>query len=230
MKRILPLLMLLMILALVSGCTTPTQEPLPTSEPVAATDAPPVETATPEPSPSDEPSPEPSSEAAAAQAPETVPTTIPLEGTEETIEVTTFQSKHGYSIQYDVQAFAPESSQDQAQDIFWPTNPDALQGVSLTVKVGTGTDFTLLNAEADLRQALLLERYAIESLEVPETFSAYESMALRATKDNLVMNCYLIAAEGRVYTLQLSYPTEAAEGYGARLWAMAETFAPAKAK
>ncbi|HML46378.1 MAG TPA: hypothetical protein PKE04_06470 [Clostridia bacterium] len=234
MKRILPMLLLLLILALLSGCTDSSQKPLPTPEPTAIATPTPEASATPESvsaaTPTTEASPDPSSEPVAAQAPEAVPTTISLEGTQETIQVVSFESKHGYSIQYDVNAFAPESSQDQAQDVFWPTNADAMKGVSLTIQVHKQSDYTLLNAEADLQQALLMDRYSIEKANVPEKFSSYEAVALRATKDNLIVNAYLIAAEGNVFTLKLSYPSEAAEGFGARLLAMAETFVPAKAK
>jgi len=225
MKRILPLFMLLVILALVSGCTNSAPTPTPTPEPIATEVPAPVETATPE--PTVEPTLEPSSAPAAADA---VPTTISVEGTEATIEVVTFESKHGYSIQYDVNSFAPETSKDQAQDVFWPTNADAVKGVSLTIRVRNESDYTLLNAEADLREALQMERYTISTTDVPAAFSSYNTVALRATKDNLIANCYLIATDSGIYTLQLSYPTEAAEGYGARLMAMAETFVPAKAK
>ena len=132
--------------------------------------------------------------------------TIFLEGEPENIVLSRFVCDAGWSVWYDANLFLAASTRDIPTSIvrFTPSDANAASNTSLSVLLG----------ETDLKAA-----FAENGL-VPE---AVDGVYL-ASNDSLYMEARVIKGETNSFTLVLTCPAEAIEGYGARLSETMDTF------
>lgn len=159
---------------------------------------------------------------AGAEAPETKMTTIMLEGMEEEIELTRFSSGKGYEIWYDASILMPPTEENTETDQF-VTDAALMEGIQLTISRREDTPEEVLALE---REALQAEEYSAIPMETEEGFlSPLPVLALSGLRADDVAECYVVGMEGASYVILMTYPMEAAEGAGMRLYEMVKTFA-----
>lgn len=166
----------------------------------------------------------------------TYTSTIELEGMPEEVTYKYYQSPLGYQISYDMERFTP--SIEDTFDIFMAENPDpeiypyvsfnisrneynsGYEGLStpdllVANPFGDTTTFT----EKDLDKES--ENHSVK-------IGDYEAVHYMIKEGNewnsLIKHCYLVPAGNYYYVIQTQYFLEAAEGYGARIEAMLDTF------
>ena len=169
--------------------------------------------------------------AAAGAAPETRQGTILLEGMEEPITLTRFDSPLGYRFWYDAQMFAPAPfSEETGMDVFRPANPDALEGVSLSVSFLPQAEGTLDESAGNVLASLQAQGYKIMQVDTTTLFPLYEAAGYHAVMGQSALDTYILQAGGGEYLITATYPLAAAEGFGARLHFLAATFEIPEAK
>lgn len=148
---------------------------------------------------------------------------ITLEGIAEEITLTLYESRRGYSLWYDASVFlvTPEG-QGSGMDTFRPSHANAAGVVEMTVQVLDGTDFAA--AQRETEHSLQQNGYAVTAADTNGKFTAQASAGFYGEMAGQVIESYLVQGGQGIYCITLLYPTEAAEGYGARLQAMLGTF------
>lgn len=132
--------------------------------------------------------------------------TISLEGESESIVLNRFVCDAGWSVWYDANLFLASSTRDIPTSIvhFTPSDANATPNTALSVLLG----------EADL------EAIFAENELVPEAVDGVYS----ASNNHLYMEARIVEGETNSFTLVLTCPMEAMEGYGARLTETMNTF------
>ena len=161
----------------------------------------------------------------APAAPQTKESTIYLEGMPETITLTLFESEQGFRLWYDANMFnfAP-AKEEEYDDVFRPANPDAVEGVYLSIRFSSKLDYTLEDAGRDVEKSLQENGYTVTALDTSEIFPAYRSFGFHGVNVESVMEKYIVEAEEGQYYITASYPLIAAEGFGGRLHQTVATF------
>lgn len=172
-----------------------------------------------------------------ASAQETRTEIIMLEGMEEEIETTYFESPRGYSFWYDPQSIIPqvwgdEDGEGNDIDTFVPANPDAASPIRLDIYFGGGLSYTLDQAARDTMD-MLIENYGqAEAWDVSGMFE--DGLLARGfyapQGDGVMTDYFLVEANGGAFHIVLTYPLEAAEGYASRIRWMLRSFHPTAAR
>jgi hypothetical protein len=209
-------LLILLVLTLILGAALAQEAPAVTQSPDAAQ------------TPAADASPE-------ATPPVTKEATISLEGMEEPVTLTLFESELGYSLWYDANLFAlvkpdEQSAAQQVTDTFAPAIEGAIPGVSLTIHPDSQADVSLSDAGEAMLKTMQDGGFTVTQLDTSTLFPQYEALGFHGVSSEGVMEQYLLQFENARFILSLSYPQEAAEGFGARLYYLISTFEPAKAE
>ena len=207
-------LLILLVLTLILGAALAQETPAITQAPDAAQT--PASMETPE-----------------ATPPVTKEATISLEGMEEPVTLTLFESELGYSLWYDANLFALVKPDEQAEaqqviDTFAPSIEGVIQGVSLSIRPDSQADIPLKEAGEAMLKTMQDGGFAVTQLNTSTLFPQYEALGFHGVSGEGVMEQYLLQFESARFVLTLTYPQEAAEGFGARLYYLISTFEPAK--
>ena len=150
---------------------------------------------------------------------------IMLEGMEEEIEAHYFSSERGYAFWYDPKVITPQpESEGVEMDIFRPTNPDAIEGVELTIHYENAQGYTFEQAKKDIEKTLQDNYGGFEKAAAVIT-EAYPYEVYSAHDGNSTILSYVIdnAGVGAFY-VTAKYPIEATEGFGSRIEQMIGSF------
>jgi hypothetical protein len=158
--------------------------------------------------------------------PDTKEIVFEIEGTQETMLLTKFQGENFY-IYYDAENFKAEDDGDKGVSFLLNnSDPTKYPDVSMTVSYAKGVTSAqkkdeLLSGEAS--DYSLIDEKSIGGLPAVQ----YHSIADADPQWNsLTSDFYLIESEDGCFVITISSYLEAAEGWGARLGAMVDTFMP----
>lgn len=164
----------------------------------------------------------------AEDTPQTRSAVITLEGMEEAITETRFYSGRGYAIWYDAARFAPMTEDEGGgMDILLPAGDTVPQDVVFAIVPGgmLEADYAAEMA-ASIPDTLADNGYDVTPIDVAPLELPYLVAGYHGIKEGAVIDEYFLNANGEYFTVTLEYPSEAAEGYGARMLAMLLTFEP----
>lgn len=162
--------------------------------------------------------------------------TIELEGMEEQINCKTYQSPLGYLMSYDIDRFQVSSENNIDQYFAENPNPELYPYVFLNV-TRSELPVTSDSSKSNTIQVMDSENQILGYL--PEgnlKFEKAEPIMIGGTEavhytaksgtewNSTVHHYYYLKADQYVYTFETQYFLEAAEGYGARIQAMLDTF------
>lgn len=165
--------------------------------------------------------------AMAETAPDTRVGTIELEGMQEAVNEALYESPRGYQLWIDTERFAyVEPDEGNDVDAFEPLAKDALDGVGLYINYSGQLGYTLDMARDDVQKVLIESGYTVTEIDTKDIFPDVEAYGFHATKGDMGVDKYIVAAKGGAFFLSLEYPLMASEGFGARLYHMASTFQP----
>jgi hypothetical protein len=158
--------------------------------------------------------------AAQAAGASTTQGTVMLEGIAETVTLTLYESGLGYSLWVDMARFAPAQTGDT--ETFYPTAAGAADAsLSVTLMRGEGS----LKSAGRSAAALLVENgYKAEKADGSKLFPAYGALGYYGKQGDTRRECYVLETSRGYYMIVLQYPAEAAEGFGARMSAIAASF------
>jgi hypothetical protein len=156
--------------------------------------------------------------------------TIMLEGIEEEITTTRYDSEYGYAIWLDAERYEllPGLEGSDA-DVYAPIGTGYEIIASLSIRIQNyGTNYSLNDELRALYQeydAHGLNNYDWYEMELKDDFlSDYEVMALGATGNGRSYELYVIGTDTKIYSAVIDCSVEAAEGHGARLSYMLSSF------
>lgn len=146
---------------------------------------------------------------------------IMLEGMEEPVTETLYESVNGFSLWYPADTFA--IVQENGNDVIRPADA-SIEGVSLII--------VPVDIPVEESEALILEAtggYMPGEAEISEIAewqleSGLNVKSVDALCEGVINRFYLITGHDRVYCLTATYSLEAAEGFGARLDHIVATF------
>ncbi|MDF2513410.1 MAG: hypothetical protein K0S04_3276 [Herbinix sp.] len=152
------------------------------------------------------------------------PAVIEIEGTEETINGL-WHTSDGYKMMYDADRF--EYSEKDGADTFVAENPDPAIYPYVYVSIKQ-----LENKSASDYVKELSDTISKNGLKSEKTTDAsignYKGTIIRAKAgsewNSIIRNYYIIENGTSIYSIEAQYFLEAAEGYGARIQAMLNTF------
>ena len=152
--------------------------------------------------------------------PETRTATILLEGMEETIEKTRWDSADGYAIWYDAARVAPGDM--YGHGYFAPTDAEDETEISLII---VKTEIDPADGKAFLGEAV--GGYGPEAEISEAVWTTMENGitigTISATEEGVVYRFYLVTDDINVLCITATFPMEAAEGYGIRFDHMVRT-------
>lgn len=153
--------------------------------------------------------------------------TIEIEGMKETVEGTYFNNNLlDYNIIYDKSKFKHSSS--EGSDSFMANNPDPEIYPYVYLNISRTQDTTLDKFAKEMKQGLSHGYSSVEQLPkttIGDNYDAIHIIAKTGNKWNSsVRELYMIESNKSIYLVEMQYFTEAAEGYGARMHAMIDTF------
>lgn len=163
--------------------------------------------------------------AAAETLPETREDVIALEGMDEAVTLTRFDSERGYRLWVDAAMFAfVPAGEGNDIDAFCPANPEAVPGVSLSIHYSAQLGYAFGDAERDVRQNLLDNGFEVTDADAAALFPKYPAAGFHGVKGDAILEEYVIASGEGAFYLTLAYPLITAEGFGTRMRYMAATF------
>ena len=162
--------------------------------------------------------------ALAAQAPEQKLVPVMVEGMEEEVLFTCYTSENGYALWYDAERFTliEEGSDGRVQIV--PVGQDETSDVRLAVSWSDATGLTLEDAVQDERDSLSQKGYTVVEMDASSLLDIQDVAGISGIRYEEVVESYLFDTQQGVYTLELTYPIEAAEGFGQRLFATVQMF------
>lgn len=161
---------------------------------------------------------------AEAAAPQTRTETISLEGTEETIITTYVETYRGYSLWIDTNylALVPEI-EGLGMDLFRrPDSEDNRYEVAIYYAGWLGYTF---EEDAEITLQNMQDNYAgAEKFDTEGTFTGLPARGFHATDGDMSYLHYVIDAGEGAFHIDISFPSEAAEGFAARVIRMLGSF------
>lgn len=163
---------------------------------------------------------------------EIVKYTIEIEGMQEEINGKEYHSNLGYKLIYDFDRFQVSSS-EQGSDIYMADNPDPELYPYTYININRYDSDTWINDKKDLwTKVKTFDRnvngyIATEQLEdtiIGDYEAKHYKLALGSDWNSIINHYYVIEHGDYYYTIETQYFLEAAEGYGARMQAMMDTF------
>lgn len=162
--------------------------------------------------------------ALAAQAPEQKLIPVMVEGMEEEVLFTCYTSESGYALWYDAERFELIEKDSDGREQIVPAGRDETSDVKLAVSWNNGRGLTLEEAAGDERESLSKRGYTVVELDAPSLLEVQDVAGISGIRYEEVVESYLFDTQQGVYTLELTYPIEAAEGFGQRLFATVQMF------
>ena len=156
--------------------------------------------------------------AAGAQTRESV---ITLEGMEEKITETLYESPNGFSLWYPDDTFM--IGDFYGNDRLLPAD-ETIEGVELII---VPVDIPVEGSEGMIYEAVggyMDGEAEIGEIEEYSLASGLDVKTVQVLCEGIISRFYLITGNDRVFCLTAMYPLEAAEGFGARINAVVETF------
>lgn len=162
--------------------------------------------------------------AVAAQAPEQKLVPVMVESMEEEVLFTCYTSKNGYALWYDAERFELIEEGSDGREQIVPVGQDETSDVKLAVSWNDVAGITLEEAVQDERASLSQKGYTVVELDAPSLLEIQDVAGISGIRFEEVVESYLFDTQQGVYTLELTYPIEAAEGFGQRLFATVQMF------
>ena len=158
-------------------------------------------------------------------APEFSDLTIEIEGNKEVIPVRTYNSSLGYQIQMDEERFTYEAR--EGVDIYTAINPDASVYPDIFIEITKTNKSDQMNYTESLKQLLLEENPQTKELS-DQKIGTYDVESFHLNFGNeynsAIKKVSVVETIAAYYTIETQYFLEAAEGYGARIKALLDTF------
>lgn len=161
-------------------------------------------------------------------APQTRSGILIIEGEEEEITLTRYESENGYAIWYDANLVTPIPKEETGVYDQFVCNTEAHGPVAyLSLFPFDGDEDTTLESAAAIAAAeLALEGYALEERPVEDILQEYNTILLQGQSDIDAVRCYFVEANDRIYVLGAMTLPEYTEGLGTRLVHIISTFEP----
>ncbi len=154
--------------------------------------------------------------------------TVMIEGMEEDVNYSTYQSEYGYQMNYDAARFTVTSENGIDTFMAENPNPDIYPYVFINI---TKSEYT--KEKRDLRGIIYVYDEATNQTLFTDSpkdnvkIGAYDAVHFEVIDGNewnsLVKHIYLITFEKNYYVIETNYFLEASEGYGTRIEAMLDT-------
>ena len=155
---------------------------------------------------------------------DTVSLIVEVEGMEETVPGY-LHSTDGYKITYDMERF--EYTKKDGSDTFIAENPDPEIYPYVYLSVNHIENKSVSDYAKELSKTLS-ENNLISETATDAAIGNYTGTIVRAQAgsewNSIIRNYYIIENGKSIYVLESQYFVEAAEGYGARIYAMLNTF------
>lgn len=150
--------------------------------------------------------------------------TIQLEGMDETITTTYFESPLGYSLWLDLAFLTPmPKTEDSAVDEFGRINLDDPR-YGMSVSYADAPEYSFSSACESAKQAMI-ERYgSVKERDTEGLFTGQASSGFYAMDGGMHTVQYVVDGGNGAFYIQVTYPPEAAEGFGSRVTQMLKSF------
>ncbi|MDF2907287.1 MAG: hypothetical protein K0R34_2608 [Herbinix sp.] len=151
--------------------------------------------------------------------------TIEIEGNKEVVSVRNYISNLGYQIMMDEERFALTTT--EASDLYSATNPNTSVYPDIYIRITKTEKANQVNYVEDLKQQLLQENPQMKELSDTK-INTYDALVFKSNfgteYNSAIKTVAVIEASTSYYTIETEYFLEAAEGYGARMKALLNTF------
>ncbi len=157
--------------------------------------------------------------------PQTRQEVIMLEGMEETITTTYTESLKGYAFWMDTNYLQklPETEGAGMDDYASPTSTEDFRCEMSVYSMGL-FDYSFEDAVDDTEQVLLDSYGNAEVFDATETFTNLNAVMVQATSEGRIITQYVVDAGNDAFTIALTYPMEAEEGFAQRVRWMLKSF------
>ncbi len=149
---------------------------------------------------------------------------IQLEGADETIITTRFESTRGYAMWLDMQylELLPESEGNDIDEFRYMAADDDRYSVS--INYSGQWEYTFAMACDDVKQVLIDNHGSAEEIDAEGVFTGFDARGFAAKNGDITILEYVVdAGEGSFY-IYITFPHEAAEGFGSRMIWMLRSF------
>jgi hypothetical protein len=151
--------------------------------------------------------------------------TIEIEGNKEVVPVRKYNSSLGYQIQMDDERFTYEAQ--EGADIYTAVNPDASVYPDVYIKITKTNKIDQIDYLRNLKDLLLKENSQTKEIS-DQKIGTYDVEGFHLSFGNeynsAIKIISVIETIASYYTIETHYFLEAAEGYGARIKALLDTF------
>lgn len=151
--------------------------------------------------------------------------TIEIEGNKEVVPVRKYNSSLGYQIQMDDERFTYEAQ--EGSDIYTAVNPDASVYPDVYIKITKTNKIDQIDYLRNLKDLLLKENSQTKEIS-DQKIGTYDVEGFHLSFGNeynsAIKKVAVIETIATYYTIETQYFLEAAEGYGARIKALLDTF------
>jgi hypothetical protein len=158
-------------------------------------------------------------------SPELSDLVIEIEGNKEIVPVRKYSSSLGYQILMDEERFTYDAK--EGADIYTAATPDASVSPDIYIKITKTTKSDHIDYLGDLKQQLLQENPQTKELS-DQKIGAYDVKGFHLSFGNennsAIKKVAVIETSAVYYTIETQYFLEAAEGYGARIKGLLDTF------
>lgn len=157
--------------------------------------------------------------------------TVTLEGMEEEVNYSTYQSDYGYQMDYDVDRFTVTS--ENGMDTFMAENldpelyPYVFINITRSEYKGEKTDLSIGDNNLSVYDEYSKQTLSTNAPKDNVKLGDYDAIHFEVIDgdqwNSLVRHIYLIRFDKIYYVIETNYFLEASEGYGARIKAMLDT-------
>lgn len=149
---------------------------------------------------------------------------IYLEGVEETITTTRFESQRGYSLWIDTDylTLQPEGEGNDIDEFLRPDTEDRRYLVAINYDGVLG--YTFEEAAESALQVLTDNHAGAEEFDIEGTFTGLTARGFCATDGDMTFLKYVVDAGEGAFYIYITFPREAAEGFGSRAIQMLKSF------
>lgn len=152
---------------------------------------------------------------------------IEIEGTTEEITASLYHSPLGYKMVYDNELFSL-SNKEGSLDSYVAENlePDKYPDISIRISTLNSSNpiIEFEESQDSITTASGDKANFVEEVKIGAYTAKHYKLKTGDEWDSIIKNFYIIETEGIDFIIETQYFLEAAEGYGARIWAMLNTF------
>ena len=160
---------------------------------------------------------------AAEEMPETRQEVITLEGVDETITTTYFESSRGYSMWIDT-SFLSLQPEGEGNDVDVFLRPDLNRGYEVDINYAGWLGYTFEEAVESARQVLIDNYGVADAFDIEGTFIDLPACGFHAADGDASILQFIVDQGEGAYFIRVLFPQEAAEGFGSRVMQMLNSF------